>query len=473
MNKHLKIALLVIVFAALTSCKKTTNNQNATEAQRIEMKKIAAVAGGMPRFPTLENGMLVFDNEKHFEDYIAFLDAAVDPRNYDSTTLKTQEFDQDEILGNIEAYMGFTSIRKISHDKFMELNETGWERLEDIPDEHFISDLVLRSTLNENLTVKIGVNYVHVINKALTVQVDASQDELLEAFNELPVTATFQDVLHIDPKHQHSTLFETMGSGGIISFGKIKQTLAEGDLFVTGMAHDAPDCNNPKKIVFHNLQLWQEIATGPPSAGSLPATFTIDFGDGTALKTIHSEPFAGIHIVPAFDHPYAALGNYTVKVHAVADYTNPGATSTTADINYPITVTGGFCKEIEKQHYEIFPVPDGSRAVGGKIEVALLKPFIFGSEKTRIISKTTSRLKNGNLWQESKAEIWGNLHTNRMDNDCNVTGQVDGDGWASKAGSITVHRTDARYPWYFVTSNHGIKYHNTWYIHPKSLSICN
>jgi hypothetical protein len=106
----------------------------------------------------------------------------------------------------------------------MRLNEVGWSRLEDIPEEHFIRDAVMRSVLNEAFVVKIGGNYIRYINKNLSVQVNARADaKLLRAFYSLPESATLEDVLRVDPGHRYSTVFDVTGTGITNIFGKDKK----------------------------------------------------------------------------------------------------------------------------------------------------------------------------------------------------------------------------------------------------------
>jgi len=478
-TKHLKAAFIMLFIAAAVSCKKNHSTQDAAGDKSAAMKAISGVTGTTPAFPKVENGMLVFNDEQHFEKYIAFLDKATDPQSYDSATLREKEFDQDAILETIEGYMGFTSVRKISHDKFMVLNETGWDRLEDIPAEHFISDAVIRSVLNENLAVKIGGSYVRYINKNISVKVDANAgNEIWASFSSLPETATLSEVLRIDVGHQHSSVFDFTDNGNLSIFDKDKyHTLGEGDLSIINLNYNAPDCNNPKNILFTGMQLWQQMPSGSLQNGILEGSFIVNFGDNTAPQTYYSYYTPGSQnseaIVPNFTHSYANAGTYTVKVHATANLVYAGATSNTADKEYQVEVTGTTCKsDIDKvTEDERHTVTDGSRAWSGKITMTRLMPWF--TWKRRVVSETSSWLRDGNKWKQSKSEIWHQLHTERMQQgSCNVLGQVDGDGWASSSKHITTHRTDDPYYWNKVTTKHGMKYNGTWYYFDKSISVC-
>jgi hypothetical protein len=478
----LKIAFTMLLFAAITSCKKT-NKQDTTDSKSATPKMMSATVANRPQFPNLENGTLVFKDQRQFDDYTAYLDKITDPKSYDTATLMRQEFDQDAILGAVESQLGFTSIRKISHDKFMALNAIGWDRLEDIPEEHFIRDAVLRSVLNENLTLKIGTNFVHIINKYLSVKVDATADaKIIQAFSRLPVTASLEDALSIDPLHKYSTLFEVSQTGRSTTFGTSgNKPTGEGDLTILNLKNDANNCSNATVVTFTNAILYQDFGPNSPvnigPGSSLPATFAIDFGDNTTSFTIHTvnqgTASTPSYVVPAFTHTYPAAGIYRMKMHAVADQVYGGALRTYADRSDDINV-GGACKAPDKIEgaEEFFPVPDGSRAVSGKITVTKNYNNFWSNTNTRILAETSSWLRDGNKWKQSKSEIWDKLHADRKDKNCNVIGQTDGDGWSSNSKHISVHRTDPNYYWQKVTTEHGIKYHDIWYTHGKVLNVC-
>ncbi len=469
-----RLAVVILCLTTFYACKKEPNYQGAG-SPKAGIKKIMSLTGVTPpSLPTLENGILAFKSPQHFEAYITFLDAVTDPQNYDSTRVDdngdTLEFDRDEILGTIEADLGFTSIRKITHDNFMQLNKIGWDKLEDIPEEHFIQDAAIKSTLNKDLIVRIGDNYVRCINKTLSVRVDASQARLFDAFSKLPETATLNDVFLIDPVQQYSTVFDLAGSGNVSVFGKKGNTLGYGNLGIFHLKHDAPDCNYPRKIVFSYLDLWQV------AWGGLEASFDVDFGDGSPHQSFtshYTQPGYTYAYIPNFTHTYAQGGNYVVKIHAVANAVGPGANATTANLDYPITVLDNNCKIAYKNtEREFHSVPDGSRAWSGQIFVTYETPWFFW-DKMRVHASTASWLRDGNKWKASKSEIWHQLHTDRRDeNNCNVLGQVDGDGWSSSSKEISTHRTDDPYAWNKISTQHGIKYHNAWYYFSKSLSIC-
>jgi hypothetical protein len=451
------------------SCKKTQNNQSA------EMKKMSATVALSTSFPTMENGILTFKTQDQFTQYIAYLDSVIDPGNYDSSMLLKQDFDQDGILDKIESTIGFNSIRRISHNNFIQLNEIGWDNLQDIPEEHFIHDAAIKSVLNVDLIVKVGNDYILYINKDLGVKVDASQKDLLEAFKKLSENATIYDVLSIDPTHQYSTSFEVMGTG--IFDRNPSKTLSVGDLTIVNLTYNAPNCSKPLQTNFSNMQLMQEMDQGSyQSTSALEGTFVVSFGDGSPQQTYHSTwgqySNHSYAIVPDFTHTYPSAGTYTLHVHAVANAVYYGATSTTADRDYSVTVSATSCKKdvFRESEDEFHTVPDGSRAWSGKVTAGKVRPWF--SDKTRVISETSSWLKDGNKWKQSKAEIWHHLHTERRDNGCNVLGQVDGDGWASNSKHISTNKTDDPYYWSTVTTNHGIKYHDIWYYFGKSLSVC-
>lgn len=410
MNKNLLLLLCCII--SLWSC---TKKEKDTENGRSSVKKnsLNAIGNnfGYSDWPDVNNGMLVFRDTTHFLNYNAFLESAVDPENYDSFAVDASgapvEFDQNQILEDIETGLGFNSIRSIAHKSFLIQDAAGWSTLEGIPEEHFISSMLMKSVLDPHLTVQIGTDYVHFINKNLSVKVAVSQKEVSDAFFRLPSNSTLYDVLHIDPTHLHSTVFDLEGSGNLVIYGPGPYH-PTGEVSILNLKHKAADCLNPMKITFLGMQMF-EYGSGINDPGtSLPATFTVDFDDNTTPLVIHSSGALSLfaQIVPDFVHTYASPGDYTVHIHAQADYIPPGGGSPTADYEYPITVLATNCaissKETEEDRYV---VGDGSRAVSGKIIVENFQQFSV--YKTRIISETTSWFWNGSKWKQSSIEIWG------------------------------------------------------------------
>lgn len=342
-----KIKLGVFLFfsmIALFSCKKSNTVSNSLMSQSSASFKAMATKYKFSDWPKVSNGMLVFRDPDHFSKYTDFLDAATEPKNQDSVIVgddgKQKAFDQDEILQDIENSLGFVSVRSTSHQAFMRLNEIGWFKLDEIPAEHFINSMQMRSVLNAKLDVQIGTAYVHYINESLIVQINVDNYDLFKQYSALPLNATLADAIQLDPMHRSSSLFQLNEAGQFLIWDKTgsKPTGPEG-YSIINLKHSAPDCDKPKDILFRGMQLLGTDGFGTEYL--VPSKFYIDFGDNSGITTLNSTLSAnGMSevMVADFRHAYSSPGDYIVKIKArVKGYTGNDYQAT---LDYPITVTG-------------------------------------------------------------------------------------------------------------------------------------
>src|SRR5690606_27270525 len=128
MKRCLIPAFLAVFFVAAvstTSCKKESSPAVSPKLEKILMGL------SFDDLPSVSGGMLVFRDTAHFNDYLTFLNDAIEKNVNDSV-------DEHDVLFEIEDGMGFNSLRNITHTAFETQDALGWSNLDDIPDEHYI-----------------------------------------------------------------------------------------------------------------------------------------------------------------------------------------------------------------------------------------------------------------------------------------------------------------------------------------------
>lgn len=471
--KKIVFALSLLCSAVLFSCSK----KDATEASKPALSTMSTVVTRYSKFsdwPKVSNGMLVFPDTNHLINYINFLDSVIDPHNYDSVyTDNGGEFDQDLLLQNVENTLGFTSIRSTSHANFLKLNDVGWDRPENAPEEHFIHSMDIKSILNTNMDVQIGTAIVHYINAHLCVNYDVSRTDLQSQYNRLPSTATLTDAINIDPMHLNSGVYWINDAGYKLIWDRASNKPTGGNYKIANFNYTAPDCANPHKLVFSGIELTVVVNTnGVWSYIPTKSKFMVSFDDGTTLGPIYSTISTGGYanvMLADFNHTFTTEGVHDVTLTAW-NITN---TTNVADIQevHQVTVKGAGCRKgINKATDDQFQYLSGGIAFSGKASIEDWGQFFV--QKTRVISETTSWVQSGTKWKEQKGVIWGNVAVGLLDKDCNYVRGTTGDCSGNKSKHILVHRTDDEYHWTRVDTEHGMYVNGTWNYLAKPLYAC-
>ena len=101
------LALLALTLVLVYGCRKVKDKE-------LNQPRLSTLAD-YSDWPTVENGMLVFRDSEHLNDYFDYLDGAIAVE--DSTLREDTTFgsDKDSILALIEDnYAGFTSLRSVA-----------------------------------------------------------------------------------------------------------------------------------------------------------------------------------------------------------------------------------------------------------------------------------------------------------------------------------------------------------------------
>ena len=125
-------------------------------------------------WPTVENGILTFRDDDHFDSYYEYAETMF---NYHSRSSISES--QHDFLEKIENKVNHLSLRKILIDKFDSNDHDHQEEFTPVSQMHFIPDSLLRSMLNNVSEVKIGDFITKFINSNLALSIKASNLLLL------------------------------------------------------------------------------------------------------------------------------------------------------------------------------------------------------------------------------------------------------------------------------------------------------
>jgi hypothetical protein len=432
-------ACLTLAATILVSCNKTGKEQNTPHPERL--KKISATYG-YTDFPTVEDGMLVFRDNVHYDNYIDFLDKAMASADPEDSTV-----DEHTILQGIEDGIGFTSIRNISHADFVRQDEIGWATLEQIPDEHFLNGIDLKSVLNAKLEAKIGSDLIHYINKDYMVRIDAGQSDLINKYRSLGIGATIDDILNIDHCLQFTTVTKLTGEGFVHDkVGPVP--LGEYHILEPFITFPEP-CNNPNLAMFKKVALHWNFEPG------LEANFTVNYGDNSPVETKHSVASLGGYEVPWFNHTYPGPGIYTLTI---TGYLLNGTYATQR--SQQVTVAGN-CRDVEKNSDWVYMAVPAypTRAVGGRLRIEYYGSY---QHKMRMISETRSlEYKNGS-WKTKKGRIEVEAKCSAKNDQCNEIDLLQAYQLKSNSKDLLEHRSKGEhFFWHTATSNHYLTIDNT------------
>lgn len=226
-------------------------------------------------WPCIKNGILAFRDYHHFDAYSEHLANAllVEPQSLDAD----ENQDANSILGIIEKNIGFNSLRSTTEAAFQKMNEIGWQRLEDIPEKHFIPDTVMKSMLSPNADVQIGDKITHFVNRDYAVTIEASNTGLLMQLYNLPLYSSELDIRNlmsntngffsIDSMFERGLVQNTDGGGynrGNANYGKDDLNAAQNPNFKMDRQLPSSTANYSNAV----------LPYGNPSAGNFSGSLS-------------------------------------------------------------------------------------------------------------------------------------------------------------------------------------------------------
>ncbi len=143
--------------------------------------------------PQVEGDVLAFRDPEQFSSYYQYLE---DMTNYVGKS--AFGLSQEGFFDSIEKKIGFLSLRKVTNEAFAALAQEGWERFEEIPEIHFITDMLFRSFLSPSGEMKIGSYVTRFINENVAVSVSSFNSELRSLVKQLGKETTLAEVKAIE-----------------------------------------------------------------------------------------------------------------------------------------------------------------------------------------------------------------------------------------------------------------------------------
>ncbi|RQO32498.1 hypothetical protein DBR32_02535 [Taibaiella sp. KBW10] len=389
--KKLSIFALLIAGLAFTGCKK----EFATEEHLpISLK---TMSGTITNMPTVIDGMLYFETDDQYLQYVQGLKDAVENKEDDR--------EDDEILNEIEASMGFNSLRKQRYTTFNIQNQTGWGKYEDIPEMNEI-DKVDQSIFNTKSEYKIGNKVYKKMNHKYDIVVDLSSNNAVEILNGARVLVeetehkgdiTLSQIRNLDWTKKSLTILDLSINGWEITpMDENPTPLAEYEL--SGFVHEMNACGGTLNRMTVRSMTLVKTGTSTPYA----AYYTVNYGDGTpGLVDYHAT--AGMFGVEYYDeHQYANAGTYTVTISAKLTPTGAILASQT----YQVTVTNsGVCSKTTKEKVYTYEI-DATHKLRCTIKYRNHWVFYRGW----IVDGTATAeyyVKSGSTWKNQKATTLG------------------------------------------------------------------
>lgn len=443
------LCLLLVVIA--TSCQKKSPEQSVAPVPE-SLKKLSTTFG-FTDFPTIDDGTLVFRDDAHYDSYMDFLSEAVtqgDPEDPNT--------DASSILQQIEGGIGFTSIRSETHAAFILQNETGWDTSEEIPDEHFLTNPILKSTLNPRLEVKIGHDLVHYISKDYAVRVDSRQASLVMNFRGMSPSTTISTILQVDPFRTYSSVYQLFGDGYVWVKEGPKPT-GDWQIISSKFWTVLEPCNDPLRVQFGSMYFAQYLVQ--PEQGY----FVFHYGDGQSSGQIPTvlSGFGG-HGIAAHNHLYSSPGNYTVEIDA---YLLNGTFKAQKFVTVSV---GSGCKMVAKDSYwqEKTVTAYPNRKVKGRLYIE----FYSGNNKMRMIAETSSWEYKNNKWKQKSGRIEVDAECAVRADNCDETGHLYAYQLKGDHNSLLEHRGAPKFKWSTASSKHYLTVHESVTMLQINLSSC-
>lgn len=469
MKRLLTGAMLLCTFAA---CKRQTYEKPISENAGAAQTGAAAEGSDFTDYPRVEDGILSFRDSAHVASYMDFLNASISTADAEADVEPPVfQSDPDDVLLSIEKRIGFTSLRNTTEANFMAMNERGWEKLEMIPERHFINDLATKSVLSPRGDVKVGDKITHYVNKDFAATFSALDKELLAKLQELGPRATLQEILPLQQLSRNGDLkIHPLSVTNALVWSQAKTT---GYPFtINGPVATTPDpCNDPKRTRLDGIQL---SVVGQYGITLCQAYYEISWGDGTTSYHTSSGGVNGADLSNVY-HNYPSQGNFTITIKARAIY--PVSTGATWDEQKPITIAvpNGCNMNVSRTSstYWHYTTDGTNKAWSGKNWVEQYTNF-FNTPKHCTGAKTVAYKRDNGTWKEYKADrVVAQYWITKYASNCNNNWNGSGASWPHNSKTAeTSHTNNGHIGWFKIVSNHRIYIGSNAYSFDLETKVC-
>lgn len=384
-----------------------------TLSETVYAQKVENNEGFLPPSeikPSLEYDILFFENEQEAKEYYEWLEIYLDQNTGDV----------DSLLDILEdSFSGYVSFRTFFNNKYdFENGEFTDEQLEDISREDFLSDIILKTLLNEYRLVGIGeeITYFHEDNQWVKF---AKGD--VDALSTIKLVENGADLFDPNSGVIQNNKFNIQAPLIVYSGESKGQYIVNSQKkFTSTPKIENVNCSIYKKRlrVVVSVCNWDQTNsewdceqlnyTQYPSN----TTLTINWGDGSTVETI--DEYDGTFI----DHEYPATGTYypttqltfgtSVGLNWYVVSLNDGQGTSGSDITMQVASS---CQESEyhKLGYDF----SGSWKMESKL---WYKVNSFGTHIGGF-THAWKKQSNGN-WKREKAEIYIYVNGDFRNDDC-------------------------------------------------------
>lgn len=420
----------------------------------------------LPTMPSVQNGMLKFTDQAHFNEYLAYLDALVmdEPQTESQVDTDTTEFDVK--LLQVETNLSFNSLRAQLVADFEALNEEGFATLEEVPATHFIADAPSRSILNADLEYKVGNSVFIYYNANYLIEIMGSDANTRQTVKEL--RGENSDELH--PQVPRLPNVKVHGLNGYQYFVGEARERRNGRFEYTSTdleVQPTPDCQARTARVKATAVIINASTGDIRIARNMDANFIYDWGDGNTI----TYNVSNFRTTQQFTYANAGVlnGGRTLLVTVTAvDANNPAnvASAGTAEV----TISNAACTERDLDAPRIWNYSNnGQWAFRSE-----LKKRLRLNGRGRVTATTSSfKLDNGR-WKSKKANrLVVQLIANSSASDCTGGQQAIHAAWPYNAKEAqVVGNVSPRVANNQVNSNHRMEISGVTYAHNHLLIAC-
>jgi len=404
------------VFADLIS---NSNNTNKVELADIKL-------------PILENGILIFNSRRDYDNIYTLIDEYMNTGEY------------DEMLDNIERNaIGFTSFRTWLNNEFKYRDgNLPLTKLKNYHKSDFVNDIIIKTLLNENRLVGINDTIYQYFSKGIVLSTLRGNNLGVNFMNTFRIG---DDITNTSPRTFANTgiivksntisypilpVFpHNNGSGGLeytpmdpvmvdSLFGTVTVSGQDSLRYTTTIYKDAPNCNPSLRYLQITLdeEVYDTITASWPNLPfffSGTATVIIDWDDNSPLQTISNYSWTDIpHNYPASNGEQ----DYYPTVTTIFTDSN-GDVDTIVDGNgtggQDFYITAGVaCISAAVNLWQDVISPDNNWLMHTELWVTS-NPIT-----SHIGSSTHSYEASGNAWSQAKSDIWCMIDGKFRETDC-------------------------------------------------------
>lgn len=401
--------------------------------------------------PSVENGRLKFTDSSHFAGYLEYLSEEI----VDDDSSGTGTHDKLEIIENS---IPFTSLRHISKAIWDTAALTGWNSFEEIPEEHFIRSILIRSVLNSTADVQIGDKVFHFVNAEYAISLPETAVAALDSAHLLTVTSTETDIDVIVSGHANRDIIFLQKRS--VEFWEAKPTGGSGIVILKNVIIDN-SCTQPNiaRLTEFYLADILNIST------IYNANFIISWGDGSPDQVV-----LNMKTVKNITHTYPGPGHYNITIAATSTSSSVvGAGFGHIDIGDCIDASNEF-----ETHWAVDGNPN--YVIRGCCWMQQFKKF--GADKITTGASTKAFWKNSaGKWKPWLAyAVYVNYSVQKHKTDC--SGSWNGSGGdfkKSKTEVITEYTQGGHVSWDPMVSTHAIYINgpNDYRVYNQTMDYCN